>query len=568
MLEAIPMRVLPIMFASAVLMAQPQATLVLVNGNIRTMSAAQPHADAVAVLGSRIVAVGGNDEVKQWIGPGTRVVDLHGRLVVPGFNDAHVHFFYGGQALASVQLRSAGSPEEFRDRIAKFAATLPAGRWILNGEWDHENWTPARLPTRQLIDAVTGDRPVFVSRLDGHMGLANTVALKLAGIDRYTPDPAGGAIVRDERGEPTGILKDAAIDLIARVIPAPHADEIAEAVRAAMRYAAENGVTSVQEMANSSDASPSAQKFRRDVLAVYQNLLRAGELNVRISVYGPLALWEQLAAAGVTAPFGGEKLQIGGLKGYADGSLGSSTALLFHPYLDAPQTSGLAAEDLIPVSKMQDRIIGADAAGLQVAIHAIGDKANATILDLYQEAERHNGPRDRRFRIEHAQHLRQQDISRFAALHVIASMQPIHLADDGRWAEKRVGPEVIGGTYAFRSLLDSGATLVFGSDWPVAPMVPLAGIEAAVTRRTLDGKHPDGWVPEQKISVEEAVRAFTVGSAYASFDEKIKGSVAVGKLADLAVISADIFKIAPKDIGQARVDMTIFDGRVIYDRGQ
>lgn len=556
------------MFASAVLMAQPQATLVLVNGNIRTMSAAQPHADAVAVLGSRIVAVGGNDEVKQWIGPGTRVVDLHGRLVVPGFNDAHVHFFYGGQALASVQLRSAGSPEEFRDRIAKFAATLPAGRWILNGEWDHENWTPARLPTRQLIDAVTGDRPVFVSRLDGHMGLANTVALKLAGIDRYTPDPAGGAIVRDERGEPTGILKDAAIDLIARVIPAPHADEIAEAVRAAMRYAAENGVTSVQEMANSSDASPSAQKFRRDVLAVYQNLLRAGELNVRISVYGPLALWEQLAAAGVTAPFGGEKLQIGGLKGYADGSLGSSTALLFHPYLDAPQTSGLAAEDLIPVSKMQDRIIGADAAGLQVAIHAIGDKANATILDLYQEAERHNGPRDRRFRIEHAQHLRQQDISRFAALHVIASMQPIHLADDGRWAEKRVGPEVIGGTYAFRSLLDSGATLVFGSDWPVAPMVPLAGIEAAVTRRTLDGKHPDGWVPEQKISVEEAVRAFTVGSAYASFDEKIKGSVAVGKLADLAVISADIFKIAPKDIGQARVDMTIFDGRVIYDRGQ
>ena len=570
------------MFASAVLMAQPQATLVLLDGNIHTMSASLPRASAVAVIGSRIVEVGSDDQIRRWAGPGTRVVDLHGRLVVPGFNDAHVHFLDGGEALASVQLRSSRSPEEFRERIAGFAAALPAGRWILNGEWDHENWTPARLPTRQLIDAVTRDRPVWVTRLDGHMGLANTAALRLAGIDRNTPDPPGGAIVRDEHGEPTGILKDAAMDAIERVIPAPSLDEIADAVRAAMRYAAENGVTSVQEMANSSDASASGRKLRRDVLRLYQNLLRAGELTVRISVHQPLALWEQLAAIGVTAPFDGEKLRIGGLKGYADGSLGSSTALLFQPYLDAPRTSGLAAEDMIPVSKMQERIVAADAAGLQVAIHAIGDKANKTVLDLYEEAERRNGPRDRRFRIEHAQHIRAQDIPRFAALHVIASMQPIHLADDGRWAEKRVGPDVIRGTYAFRSLLDSGATLAFGSDWPVAPMVPLAGIEAAVTRRTLDGKHPDGWVPEQKIGVEEAVRALTVGSAYASFEEKIKGSIEPGKLADMVVISADIFqivperiapertapdRIAPAAIGDARVDLTIFDGRVVYERG-
>jgi hypothetical protein len=556
------------MLASALLVAQPRASLVLLNGNIHTMNPAMPRAEAVAVIGSRIVDVGGDDEIRKWVGAGTRVVDLDGRLVLPGFNDAHVHFYQGGRSLASVQLRSARGPEEFRERIAAFAAQLPAGRWILNGEWDHENWSPARLPTRQLIDGVTAGHPVFVSRLDGHMGLANTLALKLAGIDRRTPDPPGGVIVRDEQGEPTGILKDAALDLIEKLIPEPGRDEIADAIRAAMRYAAANGVTSVQEMASSSDASFAGQKLRQDVFAVYEDLLHNGELTVRISVHRPLALWEQLAMLGISAPFGDEKLQIGGLKGYADGSLGSSTALLFHPYLDAPRTSGLFVEDMIPLSRAQERINGADAAGLQVAIHAIGDRANKTVLDLYEEAERRNGPRDRRFRIEHAQHLRREDIPRFAALGVIASMQPIHLVDDGRWAEKRVGPEVIKGTYAFRSLLDSGAMLAFGSDWPVAPMIPLRGIAAAVTRQTADGKHPNGWIPEQKIGVEDAVRAFTMGSAYASFDEKMKGSIEPGKLADMVVISADILSIPPEEIASTHVVMTVFDGRVIYENAR
>jgi len=559
------MRAFFVMLASSLLLAQPRASLVLLNGNIHTLNPATPGGEAVAVTGSRIRAVGSNEEIRRWIGPETRVVDLDGRLVLPGFNDAHVHFYQGGRSLASVQLRSARSPEEFRERIAAFAAQLPAGRWILNGEWDHENWSPARLPTRRLIDGVAGGHPVLVSRLDGHAALANTLALKLASIDRHTPDPPGGVIVRDEQDEPTGVLKDAAIDLVARVIPEPGPDEIAGAIRAAMQYAAANGVTSVQEMASSTDASSAGQKLRRDVFAVYENLLRSGELTVRISVHRPLALWEQLATLGITAPFGSEKLQIGGLKGYADGSLGSSTALFFHSYLDAPQTSGLFAEDMIPLSRAQERIDGADAAGLQVAIHAIGDRANKTVLDLYEEAERRNGSRDRRFRIEHAQHLRQEDIPRFAKLGVIASMQPIHLVDDGRWAEKRVGPEVIKGTYAFRSLLDSGAMLAFGSDWPVAPMVPLAGIAAAVTRRTADGKRPSGWIPEQKISVEEAVRAFTMNSAYASFGEKMKGSIEPGKLADMVEISADIFHVPPEEIARATVVMTIFDGRVIYE---
>ncbi len=548
------------------LAAQPQATLVLLNGNIVTMDAAAPHADAVACLGSRIVAAGSNDDIRKWVGAGTKVVDLHGRLVVPGFNDAHVHFLDGGQSLAGVQLRSARSPEEFRERIAEFSAHAPAGRWILGGEWDHENWTPARLPTRQLIDPVTAGRNVFVYRLDGHMALANTATLKLAGIDRNTPDPPGGTIVRDQNGEPTGVLKDAALDLVERRIPAPSHDEIADALRAAMRYAAENGVTSVQEMANSSEMEPLRRKTVRDELAVLHELDRSNQLTVRLSRHFMLAGWEDVAKLGITAAFGDEKLQIGGLKAYADGSLGSSTALLFHPYLDAPNTSGLAAEDMIPAGRMQERIIGADRAGLQVAIHAIGDKANKMILDMYEQAERRNGPRDRRFRIEHAQHLRQEDIPRFAQLHVIASMQPYHLIDDGRWAEKRIGPELIRGTYAFRSLLDSGAMLAFGSDWPVAPMEPLQGIYAAVTRRTLDDKHPGGWVPEQKISVEESLRAYTVAAAYASFNESIKGAIRPGMLADMAVVSADIFHIDPAAIRDARVALTIFDGNVIYER--
>lgn len=534
--------------------AQPAATLVLIHGKVWTGIASSPEAEAVACLGSRIVAVGDDAAVRKWIGPDTKVIDLRGRRLVPGFNDAHVHFFSGGQNLSSVQLRDARTEAEFRARIAAFASKLPAGRWITGGEWDHENWTPARLPTRQLVDPVTGDHPLLVSRLDGHMSLANGVTLKLAGITRKTDDPPGGAIVRDANGEPTGVLKDAAQELAERVMPAPGEEEIAEAVRAAMRYANERGVTSVQDMS----AEPA-------VLRVYEKLLHAGALTVRISGHQPLADWKRLADIGVTSDFGGDKLHIGGLKGFADGSLGSTTALFFHPYLDAPNTSGLASAGMIPESKMRDRILAADRAGLQVAVHAIGDKANATILDMYELAEKQNGPRDRRFRIEHAQHLRRQDIPRFAALHVIASMQPYHAIDDGRWAAKRVGPEVLKGTYAFRSLLDSGAVLAFGSDWDVAPMDPILGIYAAATRRTLDGKNPGGWYPEQKIGVAEALRAYTYGSAYASFEEGVKGTVETGKLADFAVLNGDILAIAPEKIEAVKVALTVFDGRVVYD---
>ena len=531
------------------------ADLVLINGKIRTVNEAQPQAEAVACRQGRIVAVGTTSEIRRLIGAATRVVDLQGRLVVPGFNDAHVHFFSGGAGLASVQLRDAKSEAEFRERIGAFAARLRAGRWILEGNWDHENWTPARLPTRQLIDDVTPHNLVFIQRLDGHMALASTSALKLAGVTRETADPPGGTIVRDEKGEPTGVLKDAAMSFVSRMIPKPDDEEIAEAVRAAMRYAAENGVTSVQDMS----ASP-------DVLAVYQKLLARHELTVRIYGHQPLAAWERLASVGVRAAFGGEKLKIGGLKGFADGSLGSTTALFFEPYLDAPDTAGLPSDEMFPASGMQERIIKADRAGLQVAVHAIGDKANSTILAMFQEAIRQNGERDRRFRIEHAQHLRKAEIQQFARLRVIASMQPYHAIDDGRWAEKRIGPERAKGTYAFRSLLDAGAILAFGSDWFVAPMEPLMGIYAAATRRTLDGKHPQGWAPAEKITVAEALRAYTLGSAYASFDENLKGSIEPGKVADLVVLSDDILAINPVELAKTKVMMTVFDGKVIYER--
>ncbi len=527
-------------------------TLILINGKIWTENPRQKEAEAIAISGNRIAAVGTTAEISRLKEPHTRVFDLEGRRVVPGFDDAHVHFYSGGADLAGPQLRHAKSQQEFRDTLAAFAKTQPSGRWITGGNWDHENWHPAVLPTHELIDSVTPNWPVFVNRLDGHMSLANALALKLAGIDKNTKDVPGGIIVRDAQGNPTGILKDAAQDLVDRVIPPPSPDQIRTAILAAQAYANAQGVTSVQDMS----AAP-------DIFRVYQKMMHDGELHVRISGHQPLPDWRRLADIGLLADFGNEKLHIGGLKGFADGSLGSSTALFFQPYLDAPNTSGIPSAELAHPDQMFHNIEQADAAGLQVAIHAIGDKANHTILGFYGKLEHEHGSRDRRFRIEHAQHLLLSDIPRFAQLHVIASMQPYHCIDDGRWAEKRIGPERAKTTYAFRSLLDAGTVLAFGSDWDVAPMNVLMGIYGAVTRRTLDGKHPNGWIPEQKITVAEAVHAYTMGSAYASFEEKIKGSIEPGKLADLAVLSDDIFAIDPVKISDAKVYMTIFDGQVV-----
>jgi predicted amidohydrolase YtcJ len=533
---------------------QASPTLIILNASVHTMNAAQPTAQALAINGNRIVAVGSNNEIQRLAGESTRVIDARGQLVLPGFNDAHVHFMSGGFQLDSVDLRDANTPQEFAERLRDFAARLPKGRWITGGDWDHERWPDANLPNKELIDRYTPNTPVFVNRLDGHMALANSLALKLAGVTRSTKDPDGGVIVRDPKtGEPTGILKDAAQSFVWKVIPAPTFEEKLKAARAATNHAASLGVTSVQDMSAGAD------------IGVYQTLLDRAELKTRIYAAWPLPRWEQLAQTGVRAHFGSAMLRTGGLKGFADGSLGSTTALFFQPYRDAPNTSGIPSDEMFPDGAMLERVRGADRAGLQVMIHAIGDRANDIILSIYERVEKENGDRDRRFRIEHAQHLRPQDIPRFARDKVIASMQPYHAIDDGRWAEKRIGPERTKTTYAFRSLLDSGATLAFGTDWTVAPLDPLLTIYAAVTRRTLDGKNPNGWIPEQRISVEEAVRAYTVGSAIAEFQENEKGTITPGKLADIVMLSRDIFKIDPKEIEKVKIVLTIMDGRVVYE---
>ena len=526
-------------------------TLAVVNARIWTGDPAMPWADAMAVGADRILSVGTNAAIAGLAG-GIPPVDAAGRLVVPGFIDTHVHFVDGGFRLASVQLRDAATRDEFVGRIAAFAATAPAGTWITGGDWDHSLWG-GQLPERQWIDRVTPDHPVWVNRLDGHMALANSAALQAAGVTRATADVAGGEIVRDGRGEPTGLLKDNAMDLVARVVPEPSDQMRDRALTAAMQHVASHGVTSVHNMGTWAD------------LAVFGRARRAGTLNTRIYAAVPLADWQRLRDAVSSREHGGSDgrgddwLRVGALKGFVDGSLGSHTAAFHEPFDDAPGDRGL----LVNTPEDLHRWISeADKAGLHVMVHAIGDRANGLLLDIYDRVARANGARDRRFRIEHAQHLAAADIPRFAALGVIPSMQPYHAIDDGRWAERYIGAR-IQTTYAFRSLIDAGAALAFGSDWYVAPPTPLEGIYAAATRRTLDGRYPGGWVPAQKITVEEALRAYTSGAAYASFDEARKGILAAGRLADFVMLDRNILEIPPEDIRDARVVMTVVGGRVV-----
>jgi len=553
--------VLAVLTAGCMQASAKEATLILVNGKVWTENPTRPVAQAVALEGSTILSVGGNAEIRKLAGPDTRVIDMGGRLVVPGFNDAHVHFLVGGESLVTVQLRTANSQAEFKERIAQFAKTLPLGAWIRNGLWDHERWNPPLLPNHQLIDDVSGNHPAFLWRLDGHMALANALAMKLSGIDRNTKDVPGGEIERDRDGNPTGILKDAATALVERVIPPLTAEERDRAMEAAMHEAAAHGVTSVQNMANSSEDRGQPETFRE-----FQKMEHAGKLTVRIYESMPVRDWKTLADLGIVAPFGSSALRVGNLKAFADGALGSETAWMDAPFANNPTYSGLASPDLLQLEHFYDSLREADKAGLQISIHAIGDHANRTVLDLYARLEKQNGPADRRLRIEHAQHLHPEDYARFPRLAVIASMQPYHAIDDGRWAETVLGPERIRSSYAWKSLLDRGVTLAFGSDWPVAPLDPVMGIYAATTRRTLDGKNPNGWLPEQRITVSQAVHAYTLGSAFAEHQETAKGSIEAGKLADLVVLSDDIFAIPPEAIEKTRVDMTIFDGRVVYER--
>jgi predicted amidohydrolase YtcJ len=524
-------------------------SLAVINARVWTGNPRQPWADALATDGDRITHVGSSAEIRKAAGT-ARVIEARGMFVAPGFIDAHIHFVDGGFGLLSVDLRDAATREEFVRRIGADAARRSPGEWIRRGNWDHERWG-GELPRRDWIDAVTPHHPVWVNRQDGHMALANSVALAAADITRDTPDPPGGAIVRDARGEPTGILKDNAQRLMTRVLPRPDARDEDGALDAAMRYVASNGVTSVHNMGLTWDDVP-----------VFDRAHAAGRLRTRVYAAVPLDGWERLRDLVATRGRGDDWLRIGALKGFVDGSLGSHTAALLEPYDDAPGDLGLfvnAPKDLYRWTSAADR------AGLHVIVHAIGDRAVRTQLDIFERVARENGPRDRRFRMEHAQHVAPVDLPRFKELGVIASMQPYHAIDDGRWAERLIGPDRAKTTYAFRSLHETGTTLAFGSDWFVAPATPLEGIYAAVTRRTLDGARPDGWHPEQRIGVEDALGAYTRGGAFASFEEGEKGTIARGMLADFVLVDRDITRVAPETIGGARVVMTVVGGTVVHE---
>lgn len=528
------------------------ADLIITNAKIWTGNEESPWAEAMAILGDSILAVGSSEEISLYSGEITEVKDLKGKFVSPGFIDSHVHLLTGGFNLKSVQLRYAQSKEEFIETIGKYAKTIPKGSWILGGEWDHENWGGEQ-PTKEWIDSVTQDNPVFITRLDGHMSLANSLALELAKVPNEIKDIEGGEIVRDKNGGLTGLLKDKARTPIWPAIQEPSEEEYFQALDAAMEYLVSNGVTSVHHMSAGGHYS------------ILKNAKDQGLLKIRIYGMFPLANWETLKKTIDQDGKGDHWFKIGGLKGFVDGSLGSHTAAFFDPYSDDPSDSGFFIQ---PIDSIYQDVKAADQKNLQVMIHAIGDKAIFNLLNTYEQVEKENGPKDRRFRIEHAQHVLPTDFKRFAELNIIPSMQPYHAIDDGRWAEKLIGPERIKTTYAFKSYLDQQIPLAFGSDWFVAPPSPILGIYAAVTRRTIDDQNPEGWVPEQKISVEDALKAYTVNAAYAGFEEEIKGSLETGKLADFIILNEDPTQVEPIQIKELKVLETYVGGKQVYKNNE
>ena len=527
-----------------------KADIVIQGGPVWTgLSTGRGRPGAVAIAGDKILAVGDSAEIARYVGPKTQVLQANGGLIMPGFADGHTHFVAGGFQLASVNLRDAATPQEFVRRLKEYVAHLKPGEWILGGDWDHTLWRGAPLPRHDWIDSVTPNNPVFLSRLDGHMALANAAAMRAAKVTSATRAPVGGEIPRDARGEPTGIFKDNAEGLIDAAIPAPSAEQEDSAVGRALAHAALLGVTATGNM-SASWAN----------LAAYKRMERAGRMTVRVFLYLPIDQWHAVADS-VRNGAGDDWVRIGGVKGYMDGSAGSRTAFFFEPFADSAGYYGLMRQ---PESDMRTWVGAADSAGLQIAVHAIGDRANAIILSIYDSVAHAHGARDRRFRVEHAQHLRPQEIPLFGARRVVPSMQPYHAIDDGRWVEPRIGPVRIKTTYAFRTLLDTEAPLAFGSDWTVAPLDPMLGVYAAVTRRTLDDKNPGGWVPEQKITVGEALRAYTHGNAWATFNEQKWGTLAAGRFADVVVLDRDPFAVPPESLGTIKPRVTIAGGKVVY----
>jgi predicted amidohydrolase YtcJ len=546
-------------------------SLVLTNGKVFTADARGSMADAIAIDGNRIVAVGTSREIEA-VYTGQQTIDLKGRLVTPGFNDAHLHFLNGGLSLFRVDLNGARTLSEAKRRVAEKARELPPGAWVLGRGWDHTLWG-GQWPTKRDLDEAAPSNPVFLQRVDGHTSWANSLALSKAGVTRETRDPAGGEVVRDAQGEPTGILKETAGGLVARVVPAPTREEKMRGLERALAEARRYGITSVSDSISG-----------YETLALYRELLGAGKLTLRVaewldfndSVEVLKHQREEFAALRVDP----SRIRITAVKGYVDGTLGSRTAAMLAPFDDDPHNSGIPR---MTEQELTRKVVALDEAGFQVTLHAIGDRANHMALDAFAAAKvAHDKPGFiyqgaasrvpadflRRHRVEHAQVVAPSDFARFRSLGVIASMQPSHAISDKRWAQDRLGEYRVLGAYSWHTMMSYGVHVPFGTDWPIEPINPYLGLYAAVTRESVEGDPPGGWWPEERISIDAAIRNYTAEGAYASFEEREKGQVAAGMLADLVVHSKDLLTIEPKEILQAEPDLTIFDGRVVYERGK
>lgn len=529
-------------------------TVYYLHGRIYTNNPQHPWAEAMAVGGGKILCIGDLSQILMDCGgsaTGAETVQLQGRFVMPGFNDAHVHLGEAAADLLAVQMNGTASVEDMKRRVRAAVASHKEGEWITGKGWDHTLWPEKRFPNKWQLDDVAPKNPVFLTHVSGHVAVANSAALRLAEITKSTPNPNGGEIGRDPDGEPSGMLKEgAAMQLVWRVIPPPSEEQRRRGIELALRDVAKNGVTSLQDFSAWED------------FQAYRRLKEDGKLTVRITLWLPfLASIEELelrrSEGGTTDPW----LKTGALKAFTDGALGSRTAALLAPYSDDPSTSGILTND---PEKLRTMAIERDKRGFQLNFHAIGDRANRVTLDVFAAVLAANGPRDRRDRIEHAQVVAPEDFARFAKLHVIASMQPSHQTTDMRWAESRVGPERVKGAYSWATMQKNGVRLAFGTDYDVEPISPFRGLYACVTRQLPDGTPGGGWQPQEKIALEECIRAYTTGSAYAEFEEGKKGELKTGEYADFIILSNDLTKVPPSQYVKTQVLRTVVGGRTVF----
>jgi predicted amidohydrolase YtcJ len=525
------------------------------NAHIYTNNPSQPWAEVIVVQDGKILAIGPKSLISSYIleRHASTIIDLHGAFVMPGFNDAHTHLGGAGAAMLSVRLNGAASIEELQKRLAVAVSAHQQGEWITGSGWDHTLWFERKFPNRAQLDAVSPNNPVILTHISGHVAVANSLALKLAGVDKNTSNPSGGQIERDASGDPTGMLEEgSAIDIVQRKVPDPTAEQRRHGIELVLADLAKNGVTSVQDNSDWQD------------FLLFDQLKSEGRLTVRITEWLPFSaslqdLLNMRAQASTTDPM----LHTGALKGFTDGALGSRTAALLAPYSDDPSTSGIL---VTPPEELRKLAIERDKAGFQIAFHAIGDKANHVALDIFESVLKANGPRDRRDRIEHAQVVAPEDVPRFAKLNVIASMQPSHETSDMRWAESRLGPDRIHGAYAWNTMLKNNIHLAFGTDYPVEPISPFRGLYACVTRELSDGGPKNGWEPQEKITLEQCLNAYTTGSAYADFAENKKGQLKPGFYADFIILSEDLTKALPSQFTKIEVRQTFVAGHPVYQK--